>query len=188
MAGTVVVAGGQENAKYSKQTGEDSPFTVPSRCTGIHPVRGRGHKIDLVRVEASYRELARKLAKDLKGAEGDLRDSLDRSHDAKLPACRGRSERRVRFPQPAPQALRGRKLVFVREGDRLPAAIRRDNRAGIFIVKATSLKNLEKLADRWGRPVSLADGAFARAFSIRCVPAWIQIDASGREGVVHEYR
>ena len=188
LAGTAVVAAGQEKARDSKQNNEDSPFKIPPRCSGIHPVRGRGHKIDLVRVEAGYRELVRKLAKDLKGAEGNLQSSLDRSHDAQLPACRGNSERRVRFPNPAPLALRGRKLAFVREGGRLPGVIQRDNRAGIFIVEAKSLKTLEKLADRWARPVSLADGAFARAFFIRCAPAWIEIDSSGREGVVHEYR
>ena len=128
-------------------------------------------------------------AADIKRAESDLRGALDRPHDSGLPACRSNSERRVRFPHPVPLTLRGRKLAFVREGDllsRLPEAIRRDTRAGIFIVEAASLKSLEKLADRWGRPVSLADKAFAQAFSIRCVPAWIEIDAAGREGVIHE--
>ena len=194
VAGTAVVAGGQENSRHSKYSKNSrkaegsSPSAIPPRCHGNHPVRGRGHRIDLVRVEAGYRELAKKLALDLKGAAGDLKGALNRAHDAQLPACRGDFERRVRFAQSAPLPLRGRKMAFLREGDQLPRAIQLDSRAGIFVVKVSSLKSLETLADRWGRPVSLADEDFAKAFSVQCAPAWIEIDATGREGMVHEYR
>ena len=63
----------------------------------------------------------------------------------------------------------------------LPEEARSDSRQ-------ESLEILSVLADRWGRPVSLADDDFAKAFSVQCVPAWIEIDATGREGEVHEYR
>ena len=194
LAGMAVVAGGQEDSRYSEYSKHPrkaegiSPSAIAPLCQGNHPVRGRGHRIDLVRVEAGYRELAQKLVLDLKRAQGDLKGTLDRKHSAQLSACRGEFERRVRFDQPAPRPLRGRKMAFVREGDRLPRAIQQDSRAGIFVVKVSSLKSLEKLADRWGRPVSLADETFANAFSIQCAPAWIEIGATGREGVVHEYR
>ena len=58
----------------------------------------------------------------------------------------------------------------------------------IIVVEASNLKELATLADRWNRPMALGDAGFARALGIRCIPSWIEIVESGKEGVIHESR
>lgn len=116
-----------------------------------HPARGPSRPISLARVADARRELERTLREAWR-LDGRL--SRGTPWDSGLPACRGRSSRRVAVRLPG--ALVGRTIGFGPAG-RIPAA---DYRV------ATKARRLDEVDAH-----ALADPALAARLGVRCWPS-----------------
>jgi hypothetical protein len=177
----------QGERKAAREISEPAPL-----CGEWHRGAGQTTAVDLLEIKRAYSGMKARVAQAL-DRRGDVpAPDLGRAYDAGLPACRGDAMRTEVLPTVRGARFRGRTLTFLSASDlgrlALPPEVERTPGAEILIVKVRSLKDLPEIAQRLGRPVSLASAEFAKALGVRCANTWLKISEKGDAIELHEAR
>ena len=193
---TVLVFATRPGGDASSSHAASSPLSPGPNLPQLVRLRkldsGKSRYVNLRTIERKYVDLKATLTRSFSSVEVEFNKKLKTSHDAGLPACRGRSTREIRLPRPLPRELRGRWIYFAecpRTGPlRLPSQIAEDPRAEILILKAHALGRLGDVSQQLRRRVSLASGDVAKALGVRCGNTMVEIKENGRALVIREGR
>ncbi len=192
LAGLLFLLVPREGGSQGERSSPKAKVMEAKLCGEWHRGGGDTENIDLGAIKRAYSDLARTVAQSLDRKLPPASIDLDRPWSAGLPACRGEATRTEPIDAGKGGRFAKRTLYFVSAQDPsrvlLPPEVAKDPDAQILVVLARSFKDLPKIAENLGRPVSLGSAPFARALGVRCANTWLKISEKGDEVELHESR
>jgi hypothetical protein len=178
-------------ARSAAESNPTSPAEEPARrCGAVHDSRGESSPLDLEALARGYAALKSKLTFSLRESKFDPEKAIDQAFDLGVPACRGRSERRVPLKEPVPSNYRTSRLYFTRLGSRaptsLPEAVLQNPETEVLLVSAESLRSVAGMSRELGKRVTLASPKLLEVLGIRCANTMVTFTEKGDEAILAE--